>query len=199
MFFLARLLARLDRNCGHLASLGFLLITLAGFLHALWKLILATTELNIPVLHHSLLIFTAPGFVLMAWAVWNTFHRGPSGTPVWVVPVIVIVVGCGAAAINALSKGGQRWLYILLGLTTLAQTATAFLLAWQAWRRGLQLAIGLLVFYLVVIVVQAGLLHLFYPSTTLQWIEQFSSALAWSAFAFATRQLEQSITNKKTQ
>ncbi len=196
LFFLARLIARLDRNCGPLASLGFLLITLAGFLHALWKLIWATTELNIPVLNHSLLILSTPGFVLMAWALWNTFHRSSSSTPVWVVPVIVIVIGCGAAAINALSKGGQRWFYILLGLTLLAQTAMALLLAWQAWQRGLPLVALLFLVYLVVVTAQSGWLRLRPPSLALQWIEQINSTLVGGIFAYAVWHLGQTIAKR---
>ena len=196
LFLLARLIARLDRNSGQLASLGFLLITLAGFLQSLWKLILATTELNIPVLNHSLLILSAPGFVLLAWALWGTFHRSASGTPVWVVPVIVIVIGCGAAAINALSKGGQRWFYILLGLTLLAQTATALLLAWQAWQRELPLVALLFLVYLVVVTVQSGWLRLRPPSLALQWIEQINSTLVGGIFAYAVWHLLQRITKR---
>lgn len=198
MFFIVRLVRQLDRNCGHLASLGFLLITLGTFLHTLWKLILATTELNIPVLNHSLFIFSAPGFVLVAWAVWNTFYGGPSGTPVWVVPVIVIVVGGGAAAINALSKGGQRWFYILLGLATVAQIATAVLLAWQSWRRRLALASLLFIFYLVVVSVQTSFFQLLSSSITLQWIEQIVNTIILGAFAYASWQLERSITQKRS-
>lgn len=197
MFFIARLLARLDRNCGHLASLGFVLITLGGLLQALWKVILATTGLNIPVLNHSLPILIAPGFVLVAWALWNTFYRGPSGTPVWVVPVIIIVVGCGAAAINALSKGGQRWFYILLGLVMLAQTATALLLAWQAWQRDLQPTASLFIFYLIIVIAQSGIVQMLPSSIILLWIEQISATVAYGAFAYGAWQLEQTITHKK--
>lgn len=196
MFFVARLIARLDRNCGHLASLGFVLITLGGVLQALWKLILATTQLNIPVLNHSLLMLAAPSFVLLAWALWNTFHRGYSGTPVWVVPVIVIVVGCGAAAINALSKGGQRWFYILLGLMGITRTALLLLLTWQAWQRGLRIAASLFLVYLVVISLQTSLSQILSPSLTLQWVEQINITLAGGMFAYAAWQLEQSIIKK---
>lgn len=195
LFFLARLISRLDRHCGQLASLGFLLITLAGVLQSLWKLILATTKLNILVLNHSLLILSAPGFVLLAWALWSTFHRSTSSTPVWVVPVIVIVIGCGAAAINALSKGGQRWFYILLGLTLLGQAATALLLAWQAWQRGLPLVALLFLVYLVVVTVQSGWLRR-PPSLALQWIEQINSTLVGGIFAYAVWHLGQRITKR---
>ena len=196
MFVLARLLARLDRNCGHLASLGFLFVTLGGFFYAIWKLLSAATGWDVVVLRHSLFILLAPGFVLVAWAIWNTFQRGSSGTPVWVVPVIVIVVGGGAAAISALSKGGQRWFYILLGLTAIAYSATAILLAWQAARRGVQLAVFLLVIYWLMIGAQLGLLQLRGLPLAWQWMEQITSTIAWGAFAYATWQLENKIVRR---
>ena len=196
-FFLARLIRKLDQSCGDLASLGFLLITLGSFLHALWKLLLATNALNISVLNYSLFIFTAPGFVLLAWALWNTFYGGPSGTPVWVVPVIIIVVGGGAAAINALSKGGQRWFYILLGLATIAQIVMAVLLAWQSWRRGLQFAALMFIFYLIMISVQASFFRFLASSLTLQWIGQTASTIFLATFAYASWQLERNITGKR--
>lgn len=198
MFVLARLLARLDRNCGHLASLGFLFVTLGGFLYAGWKLVLAAAGWDLAVLRHSLFILFAPGFVLVAWAIWNTFQRSSSGTPVWVVPVIVIVVGGGAAAISALSRGGQRWFYILLGLTALAHSATALLLAWQAARRGVQLATFLLVIYWLMISAQFGLLRLPVLPIAWQWMEQLTSTIAWGAFAYAAWQLERRITRRAT-
>jgi hypothetical protein len=196
MFFLARLIVRLDRNCGHLASLGFLLITLGGFFKALWKLILAATDLHIAVLNNSLFIFMAPGFVLMAWAIWKTFNSGPGGTPVWVVPVIIIVVGGGAAAISALSKGGRRWFFILLGVTTVASVTAGLLLAWQAWRRGLQLVALLFAFNLVTILFQASLVRLPHQTVALLWIEQINNTISWAAFAYAAWDLERFLSQK---
>lgn len=193
MFFIARLIARLDRNCGHLASLGFLLITLGGLSKAIWKLVLAATGLDIGVLNNSLFILMTPGFVLMAWAIWKTFHSRPSGTPVWVVPVIVIVVGCGGAAISALSKGGQRWFFILLTVTMVANAAVGILLAWQAWRRGVKLAGGLFIFYLITIFLQVSLTRTPRQTVAPQWVEQLNYILSWSAFAYAAWQLEQTI------
>ncbi len=198
MFLIARLIARLDRNCGHLASLGFLLVTLGGIFNVLWKLILVTTELHSPVLKNSRLILLAPGFVLMAWALWKTFHSGPSGTPVWVVPVIIIVLGCGGAAISALSKGGQRWFFILLGLMALGNATTSLLLAWQAQRRGLLRVAALFLFNFGLVLLQAGTVGLFPQTVALSWSEPTLNTLAWAAFAYAAWQLEQSVLKRTT-
>lgn len=198
MFLIARLIARLDRNCGHLASLGFLLITLGGIFNALWKLIISTTELHSPVLKNSLLILLAPGFVLMAWALWKTFHSGPSGTPVWVVPVIIIVVGCGAAAISALSKGGQRWFVILLGLVTSGNAAVSLLLAWQARRRGLRRVTALFLFNFGLVFLQAGTAWMLHQMVAVSWLEPIINTLAWAAFAYAAWQLEQNFPPRTT-
>jgi hypothetical protein len=196
-FFLARLLVRLDRHCGQLATLGSLLITLGSFLPASGKLLFAATQLQLPVLFHSRWILLAPGFVLLAWALWKTFRSSPGGTPVWVVPVIVIVVGCGAAAISALSKGGQHWFFILLGLMTIANTAAGVLLAWQAGHRGWQLLALLFAFYVVTIWFQASLVRLPQQTVALQWIEQINGTLSWGVFAYAAWQLEQSILKRR--
>jgi len=196
IFLIARLIARLDRTCGHLASLGFLLIVLGGFFSAVGKLTLATTELYIPVFNHTRLILLAPGFVLLAWATWKTFNSGPSGTPVWVVPVIVIIVGCGAAAVSALSKGGRRWFFILLGLTILAQAAVITLLIWQAQRRKLATVVAFFVCALMMILLQAGLAIPSEKSSTWQWMEQINHTLLWMVVGYAVWQLEQNIIKK---
>ncbi len=196
MFLLARLVRRLDRNCGHLASLGFLLVTLGGLGNLLWKLLLVTTELHSPMLKHSRLILLAPGFVLMAWALWKTFYSGPSGTPVWVVPVIIIVVGGGAAAISALSKGGQRWFFILLGLLTIGNATISLLLLWQAQRRGLQAVVALLLLNFGLLLLQAGTAWTLQQTVTLSWLDPGIGTLAWAAFAYAAWQLEQAMVKK---
>lgn len=196
LFFLAQLVLQLERNCGHLAALGFLLITLGGGLHTFWKLTLALTGLHVAVLHHSLLIFAAPGFVLLAWACWKVFYPGPSGTPVWVVPVIIVVIGCGGAAITALSKGGQQWFYMLLSLLVLARTAAVLLLVWQAQQRGLLLVTGLFLAYLVLASGQTSLLLRFAATPTWQWIEQGCSTVASVLFAYAAWQLRHRITKR---
>lgn len=196
-FFIARLIARLDRNCGHLASLGFLLITLGGSSQALGKLIFALTELYSPVLYHTRWVLLMPGFVLLAWAIWKTFHSGPSGTPVWVVPVIIIVIGCGASAISALSKGGERWFYILLGLLLSAATATDFLLAWQAWGRGWKLLAALFFFHVITTFLLTSLVRLPQQTVALQWVEQINNTLSWAAFAYAAWHLEKSVVKKR--
>ncbi len=197
IFWLARLLARLDRSCGQLASLSFWLITLGGVGHALWKLLLVTNALHSPVLKHSRLILLAPGFVLLAWAIWKTFHSGPSGTPVWVAPVILIVVGCGAAAISALSKGGQRWFFILLGLTTTGNAITSLMLAAQAQRRGLSQAAVLFLFNFGLVFAQAGTAWRLHQTVGLSWLDLLLNTLAWAAFAYAVWQLEQAVRQKQ--
>lgn len=197
LFFIARLIARLDRNCGHLASLGFLLVTLGSTFHALGQLTFATTALYSGTLYNARWILSAPGFVLTAWAIWKTFHSGPSGTPVWVTPVIIIVIGGGTAAISALSKGGQRWFFILLGLMLVAAATTSLLLAWQALRRGLRGLGALFVFHAVLFLIYVILVCAPDQTVTLQWVAQINISLAWAAFAYAAWQLEQTITQKR--
>ncbi len=196
MFLIARLITRLDRNCGQLASLGFLLIALGSFSKNIWKFVFAATELNIPVLNNSRLILLAPGLVLMAWAIWKTFNSGPGGTPVWVAPVIIIVVGCGTAAVSALSKGGRRWFFILLGLAVVANLAVVGLLIKQAKSRGLNQAAALFAFAFVMILLQAGLALWPEKSRLWQWGEQLINLLSWGAFASAAWQLERSVFNR---
>jgi hypothetical protein len=192
-FLIARLLTRLDRHCGQLASLGFWLIALGGLSKNLWMFVFVATELNVPVLNNSRLILLAPGFVLMAWAIWKTFNSGPGGTPIWVVPVIIIVVGCGAAAVSALSKGGRRWFFILLGLTVVANLAVVGQLIKQATSKGLYQATALFAFAFVMIVAQAGLASLPEKNNLWQWSERLIHLLSWGAFAFAAWQLERSV------
>ncbi len=194
-FWLARMLARLNRECGQLASVGFLLITIGIAAKALWYLLQAILGYDIRILDNSLFILLAPGLVCVTWAFWNAFR--PQGrTPVWVIPVIVITSIEGAAAVRALSKGGRGWLYVVLGVAVAMYLILAFLLIYEAWQRQLQFFAVLVGFSAITFLLQARLTLIPVPTLLWKWIEQIDVICGWAAFAYATWYLERAITHR---
>ena len=71
LFFITRMIARLDANSGKVAYLAGTLIVLGGLSKATWKLIFTSSGTDIAWMNDMLFIFLAPGFTLLSWALWN--------------------------------------------------------------------------------------------------------------------------------
>lgn len=185
LFFIRRMvLARVGGLPGRVATLGWVLITVGGLSKSTWKLIMALTDgtRDVAVLDNALFVFLAPGFVCMAWAVWRM--RGGKGG--WGVPAGIIATFYVLALITVLTSPGARtWVFVLLGLTTLANLTLGILLIRQAWQKG-QKGMGVLfVVNLVAIFILSGLARVEPQTIPLQWIEQSINTVSQGAFALA--------------
>jgi hypothetical protein len=70
LFLVARMVSAAHAAAGRLALAGAALIVVAGTLKASWKLVMALSRLDLPLLSQSLFPLIAPGFTLMAWALF---------------------------------------------------------------------------------------------------------------------------------
>ncbi len=193
---LTRMIATINRECGVLALVGLLQITLGGFAKALWQILLVTTNTHPVVLNNLQFILLAPGIVCLTWALWNLF-RASGRVPVWVVPVIIITAAEGAAAIRVLSKGGNGWFIVLVGVATVANISASLLLIRESWRRGVTLVAVLFAFNLVVMLGQLGMARIVNRPVTFQWMEHLNNLFAWLAFAYASWKLDRHITGRR--
>ncbi|WP_322494442.1 hypothetical protein [Chloroflexus sp.] len=190
VWFIARTVYQLDRGLGVMAFAGLGLLAVGGVLKATWKLLMAINGTDIPLFSQALFPMIAPGFALIATAVYG-YTRQLRGKPVigwlWLVPVIVIALFVGGSALIA-SNGGP-WRVPLIMLATIGNVALLLMLAVGAWRRNMR---GIAVVFVVVLLVVIGMSQMAtnVPQTiAVQWFEQIAQTLAQLAFCLSAWQL----------
>ena len=199
LFFLARMVTRIDQASGRLAYLGWALITLGGINKATWKLIMAATssQTNLVWLDDSLFFLLGTGFLCMGFAVWYAQRRMqekslPFFKNVFIVPLIIAAVFVGLAVFMSLSQPTSRIpFYILLGLTTIANFVTGGLLIRQGLQQGSRLAALLFGFNLLAILILTGIARIDPQTIPLEWTAQITNTVSNGAFAFASYKLSQ--------
>lgn len=190
VWFIARTVYQLDRGLGVMAFAGLGLLAVGGVLKATWKLLMAINGTDIPLFSQALFPMIAPGFALIATAVYG-YTRQLRGKPaigwLWLVPVIVIALFVGGSALIA-SNGGP-WRVPLIMLATIGNVALLLMLAVGAWRRNMR---GIAVVFVVVLLVVIGMSQMAtnVPQTiAVQWFEQIAQTLAQLAFCLSAWQL----------
>lgn len=190
VWFIARTVYQLDRELGVMAFAGLGLLAVGGVLKATWKLLMAINGTDIPLFSQALFPMIAPGFALIATAVYG-YTRQLRGKPaigwLWLVPVIVIALFVGGSALIA-SNGGP-WRVPLIMLATIGNVALLLMLAVGAWRRNMR---GIAVVFVVVLLVVIGMSQMAtnVPQTiAVQWFEQIAQTLAQLAFCLSAWQL----------
>jgi hypothetical protein len=190
--YLSRLIARINRECTNLALIGLILISLGWIAEVLWEILVVFTDYNFRFLDNSFYIFLAPGMICLGWALWNSF-RATGNVPIWVVPVIMIIVIEGAALIRALSKTGKGWLWVVLSATCVVFLATNFQLMWESFRRGFKRLSLLFAITSVLIILHYGLIRWWNASAISLWMIQLSGMLMWACFAYAAWRLSKHV------
>jgi urease accessory protein len=185
LFFLARWTSFLDQKLGRLAYFGGILIVLGGFMKAAWKLIFHISELDIAWLSESLFVLMGPGFTFLTWAFYSarrSLYTGHAVPYSWLFPSLISIF---ALTLALAFQQGRTWSFILLGLTTLANSALSVLLIRQALQQRLTLAALLFGLNLILIFGMAGMARVPTQTIRLQWIEQLINTLSQGAFTYA--------------
>jgi len=184
LFLVARMVGAAHAAAGRLALAGAALITMAGMLKASWKLVMALSRLDFPLLSQSLFPLIAPGFTLLAWALfWSKRHA--DRPLVWWPPALA----SGAALLAALALGIARtdraWVFVLIGLSTAANVSLAGLLIHSALQRGSYLAAGLFALNLLITFALSGIAGMPNKPLEIHWTEQIISTVSNLGFAWA--------------
>lgn len=197
LWWIAQMVRGEDRARGQMALAGFALITIAGVLKASWKLSMSISHTDVALFRDSLFVLIGPGFTLMAYSVlprpsaarpWSAAEgregRG-EGKHVWRMPLFISVVALAIAGTMAVALQSRSWVFVLMGLTTIANTAFMILLMRRARVQHQPVALALFGINLVLSFALAGIGAL--PNKTLEshWIEQIVSTLSNAGFAYA--------------
>jgi hypothetical protein len=197
LYFISRMVAQVDARLGQMAAIGWLLITIGGFLKATWKLTMALTssQTDLVWLDKGMFIWMAAGFTLVAFAVWlmseirngkkrpQRIWAGALAVPALVLPAILFT-GFPDVTVNT-------WRFILLGVMTIGNVVLVVLLIQQARHLGLNGIALLFLVNIVIVFILSGLARIPDQTIPLQWTEQLLNTFAQGAFAYAAWKLAQ--------
>jgi hypothetical protein len=181
---------------GRIAFLGGTLVVLGGFTKAVWKLLMASSAgtMNLAWMENAMFILMAPGYILLAWSVWQTARsvQGKRTFGAWALPVTVnMFLFLTSFYLYKSDHLSPAWERILLTTLVLATLLTGFLLIAFAARLKLPVAAGLFLVNLLVVLIMNGLARQAEQSIRLQWTEEVINVVCWLAFAFGARILYQ--------
>lgn len=180
----ARLVRELSQSDARMALIGAALVVLAGLSKAAWKLILALGGPDLPWLANALFPLMAPGFTLLACALWHAARSTPARPSPWLLALLLIGAGYGIAVYRSLGLALERgWFLPLMVLASVANLSLTLLLLREAWRRqALWLAPLFLANFAMVFALQR--IARIEPKTlSLHWLEQSLTAAGAGAFA----------------
>jgi len=205
LFYVARMVSKMDKALSVMAYLGVALITLGGLSKASWKLIYALSEsqTNIQIMDNALFFGLSTGFILLAYAVWyaqrSYFEEKRPGN-IWLFPIIVCIATVGAALYTGSQYDPERdspqvWFLILLGMTTIFNFVTLGLAIRQAKRQKQMLAVALFCINLAAIIILQGIARTGDRTEASQWVAQITNTIsqmgliygAWLIYSYVAK------------
>jgi hypothetical protein len=197
LYFISRMVAQVDDRLGQMAAIGWILITIGGFLKATWKLTMALTsaQTDLVWLDKGMFIWMAAGFTLVAFAVWLMSEiRSGKNRPkrIWAGPLAVLILVLPAILFTGFPDTAvNTWRFILLGIMTIGNVVLVVLLIQQARRLGLNKVALLFLANIIIVFILSGLARIPDQTIPLQWTEQILNTFAQGAFAYAAWKLAQ--------
>ena len=185
LFCIARLARALSPANEPMALSGAALVVLGGLCKALWKLILALGGPDLPWLANALFPLMAPGFTLLAVALWRAQREtaAPPRRP-WLMPLALIGLGYGVAALRNWGLAVERgWFLPLMTLASLANLTLTALLLRETWRRRALWLAPLFLVNLAMVFALQRIARIEPMTLSLHWLEQSLTALGAGAFA----------------
>lgn len=195
LYFVSRMVGNINTRLGQMATIGWILVTIGGFLKATWKLVMALTQAqtNIVWFDKGMFIWMAAGFTLLAFALWligeiRSGKRQPNR--IWLGPAIVLGLSLFAIFFTGFPDVTiNTWRFILLGVMTIGNVVMVVLLIQQARANNQNLLAVLFLVNIVIVFILSGLARIPEQSIPLQWTEQLLNTFAQGAFAYAAWKL----------
>jgi hypothetical protein len=188
LYWVAQMIHRADPAAGRLAFTGVALVVVAGALKASWKLTMSVARVDVPLFSQSLFPLLAPGFTFIAWALFvsrGAAGQGSGGAKVWLPPLLISAVALGVALALALTQPNRAWVFVLIGVSTVANVALALLLIQRARQQHNWLAAGLFALNLVITFALSGIAGMPNKQLEVHWVEQIISTISNAGFAWA--------------
>ena len=195
LYFVSRMVKNVNARLGQMATIGFILVSIGGFLKATWKLTMAATnaQTNIAWFDKGMFMWMSVGFTLLAFALWfmSEIRSGKRQLGrIWLGPSIVL----GLSLVAILFTGFpdltvNTWRFILLGVMTIGNVVMVVLLIQQARYNNLNKMAWLFLANIVIVFVLSGLARMPDQSIPLQWTEQLLNTFGQGAFAYAAWKL----------
>ena len=188
LFFVSRLVGRVDGRLQQMATAGWLLVTTGGFLKASWKLTMALTggQTDIVWMDKGMFMWMAVGFTLLATALWYFDENADPAKRIWLIPSIILGLTFAATLFTGFPNFEiNTWRFILLGVMTLANVFMVVLLIQLARKKKLNTAALLFLGSIVIVFILSGLARIPDQTIPLQWTEQLLNTAAQGAFAYA--------------
>lgn len=185
LFGIARLVRALAQPYVAMARVGAALVVLGGACKASWKLILALGGPDLPWLANALFPLMAPGFTLLAVALWQAQRRTPaSPLNVWLMPLALTGLVYALAGLRSFGWALERgWFLPLMILASVANVTLTVLLLREAWRRRASWLAPLFVANLAMVFALQRIARIEPKTLSLHWLEQSLTALGAGAFA----------------
>jgi len=190
VFFITRLVAMAAPDHKRMAAIGSVLVVAAGLLKAIWKLEMAAAGQDVVWMANALFPLMAPGFTLLATAVWSAMRRlhGKS-TPntLWIGPLAAIVLTYTIAAVRFWGQSVERgWFMPIMTLASLTNIWLTALLMIEAGRRGKWGVSLLFVVNLGMVFALQAIAQIEPKPIALHWFEQTLTTFGAATFALAS-------------
>ncbi|GIV83289.1 MAG: hypothetical protein KatS3mg052_0296 [Candidatus Roseilinea sp.] len=199
LFWIAQQVRAAHAEAGRLAFVGVALIIVAGTLKATWKLVMSISRVDVPLFSQSLFPLIAPGFTFVAWTLFVSKSKrmrtqDGNSTLVWLPPALGSVATLVFALALALTRPDRTWVFVLIGVSTVANVALAALLIHSALGQRNRLAAGLFALNLIITFVLSGIAGMPNKPLEVHWGEQIISTISNAGFAWAAWMLAHSQT-----
>lgn len=201
LYFVSRMVKNVDARLGQMAMIGFILVSVGGFLKAIWKLTMAATntQVNLAWFDKGMFIWMSAGFTLLAFALWfvseiRSGQRQPNR--IWLGPSAVLGLSLAAILFTGFPDlTVNTWRFILLGVMTIGNVVMIILLIQQARYHNQNKLAWLFLANIVIVFVLSGLARMPEQSIPLQWTEQLLNTFGQGAFAYAAWKLAEVISS----
>lgn len=188
LIWIAQMIRTAHAVAGRLAFAGAALIIVAGTLKASWKLVMSLARIDLPLLSQSLFPLIAPGFTFVAWALFlskGMRARNGNTAAVWLPPVLAATAALLFSLALAVTRPDRTWVFVLIGVATVANVALASLLIHSALQQRNGLAAGLFALNLVITFALSGIAGMPNKPLEVHWVEQIISTISNAGFAWA--------------
>lgn len=201
LIWITRIIFVMNHQSGLVGIIGSVLVILGGLLKAISKLLWVTSGDLILWMENSLFVLMAPGFALLAWALWTgqkVIFRGVETRYVFQVPIVFVLLVGGGTANLSFNNEGRAWFFVLLSLVVIMSSIMLILLSRHAWNYNLKSTAYLFWVYLVLTFVLNGMARTPSPTIGVEWTKQLLNTAGAAILTIASWQLWRSIKKLNT-